>query len=329
MKAPNERNLSVDLIRTIAMLMVIGLHTQIGFFEHNPVLSRITYYSCVPAIPLFFMSSGYMLIGRENATYGYALRRIGRVLRFAAIFAGANYIYFRVICGYGPLAPMWCAKDFVKSLLGIGSMSILWFLFALCIVYAVYPVINRMRSNLQYYVTALVLVALVQSWYFSLNITGAGEKIHPQTLRVWNWIFYFMLGGLLRDFRFGKVPALILTVAAAALNLKASAYLVPHLNTIFCEYFYPGLVVITLSTGLFSLCLNIKVGKLKSAVEAMAPLFLPVYVLHSFAISATAPLREYIYPGAPLVYWVVVAALSIGISYAVMKIPFVNKIFRI
>jgi surface polysaccharide O-acyltransferase-like enzyme len=39
MKAPNERNLSVDLIRTIAMLMVIGLHTQIGFFEHNPILS--------------------------------------------------------------------------------------------------------------------------------------------------------------------------------------------------------------------------------------------------------------------------------------------------
>lgn len=325
----NGRNLSLDLIKTIAMLMVMGLHTQIGFFEHNPVLSRIIYYSCVPAIPLFFMASGYMLIGRKDTTIAYSLGRIGRVLRFAFIFAGATSVFLLGMPDTGSFDLVCYIQRVVRLMTTTSFEGILWFLMALCIVYAVYPLLNRLRSNMQYYVTALILTALVQSWYFSLNITGDGEKIILQILRVWNWIFYFMLGGLLKDFRFSAIPSLILTIAGAALNLKATAYLVPHLGTIYCEYFYSSLFVIILSTGLFSLCLNIKVGKLKTAIEAMAPLFLPVYVLHLFVITATASMREYIYPGAPLVYWLVVSALSIGISYVVMKIPFVNRIFRI
>lgn len=54
-----QRNLSIDLIKVIAMFAVIGLHTSKASEDWR--IANIIYETDVVAIPLFFMVSGYLL----------------------------------------------------------------------------------------------------------------------------------------------------------------------------------------------------------------------------------------------------------------------------
>lgn len=51
-----DRHYNIDLIRTLACIAVIGLHTY-GIEIGLP--NSIVYYLCGFAVPCFFMSSGY------------------------------------------------------------------------------------------------------------------------------------------------------------------------------------------------------------------------------------------------------------------------------
>lgn len=66
-----ERLLSIDLIKVVAMCEVMCLHTQYAYNETS-TLAHFLYISAVVAIPLFFMTSGYLLLGRNNVDYQYA-----------------------------------------------------------------------------------------------------------------------------------------------------------------------------------------------------------------------------------------------------------------
>ena len=68
-----ERNQSIDLIKIIAMIMVIGLHVNIGRLD-NPIAFVISRTSGI-AIPLFFMVSGFLLWGRKD-NVKYSLKKI-------------------------------------------------------------------------------------------------------------------------------------------------------------------------------------------------------------------------------------------------------------
>ena len=76
-----QRNLSIDFIKTIAMLGVICLHTTYQYIQPGTFgLADVLYESAVISIPLFFMVSGYLLLGRENLSYKYSLNKILKIL---------------------------------------------------------------------------------------------------------------------------------------------------------------------------------------------------------------------------------------------------------
>lgn len=62
-------------------------------------------------------------------------------------------------------------------------------------------------------------------------------------------------------------------------------------------------------------------------------IFLPCYTFHTFIIAKTSTLFEHYVCSfnsytAPL-YWIFVSILSVIISLLIMKIPYMNKVFRI
>ena len=62
-------------------------------------------------------------------------------------------------------------------------------------------------------------------------------------------------------------------------------------------------------------------------------LFLPVYAFHTYVIGKTLTLFEhYVYTfgsyTAPL-FWVMVSLLSVVLAWMVMKIPYMDKVFKI
>ena len=56
-----KRNINLDMVKIIACISVIGLHTsQKDISAFNAAL----YYLCGFAVPVFFMSSGYILLDK-------------------------------------------------------------------------------------------------------------------------------------------------------------------------------------------------------------------------------------------------------------------------
>ena len=81
-----DRNLNLDLIKIIAMVFVVGLHTGTTFYIGNINVNR--YYIltiCGTAIPLFFTVSGYLLLGRHNVGWKYSAKKIWGIVRFVFV----------------------------------------------------------------------------------------------------------------------------------------------------------------------------------------------------------------------------------------------------
>ena len=57
-----ERNTNLDLMRILACIAVVGLHT---LQKDLSVFNSSLYYMCGFAVPVFFMASGYILLNRE------------------------------------------------------------------------------------------------------------------------------------------------------------------------------------------------------------------------------------------------------------------------
>lgn len=80
------RNQSLDLIKVIAMIGVIALHSTKSFINADQLsVADFIYDYGMIAMPLFFMVSGYLLLSRKELNYSYAIRKICGIIRFVAI----------------------------------------------------------------------------------------------------------------------------------------------------------------------------------------------------------------------------------------------------
>ena len=76
------RNINLDLIKVLACIGVVLLHTtMVGFKETGSWnLLAYLYYLGTYSIPLFFMVNGYLLLGKRNITYSYILEKVKWIL---------------------------------------------------------------------------------------------------------------------------------------------------------------------------------------------------------------------------------------------------------
>jgi surface polysaccharide O-acyltransferase-like enzyme len=189
------RNQSIDLVKIIAMLGVMTLHTALIFdSETNPISLLLFSFSGI-SMPLFFMVSGYLMIGRE-VTYEYIIRKILKICRFVFLITFIYELFGSLGDGFSLIHLL---KSFVLSFLQMGGVVVFWYFGAMIILYLLLPLINRLYKNMRLGFAITFAFFLIISTIHSLNLTIDFEQHIPQTLRVWNWIFYFTLGGLIRS----------------------------------------------------------------------------------------------------------------------------------
>ncbi len=71
-----KRIVWIDFIKIIACLLVVVLHSiTIGLSEHTYTNGLWIYYLGVFAIPLFFMTNGYLQLGKVNQ-YRYVFQKV-------------------------------------------------------------------------------------------------------------------------------------------------------------------------------------------------------------------------------------------------------------
>lgn len=199
-----ERNQSIDLIKIVAMMGVMALHTCIGRTDEIPgfVLSRTFGLS----IPLLFMVSGYLMQGR-SVDWQYSARKIVGILRFTFIICFAYWLIHSLRHG---VDLMGFIKLWIGSFVQRGQFGMFWYFGSMMLLYLVLPFYNRMEQRNSYFLPKMIICLLgIVFCFFMADYTNDFEKnFIPQSLRLWYWLLFFSIGQLLRKrIRGGRVAS--------------------------------------------------------------------------------------------------------------------------
>lgn len=333
-----SRNRNIDLIKVISMIFVIGLHSRCYFCEYPTY--DFGYYLihsvCGLAIPLFFMVNGYLLLGRERSTgYSYSFKKIYAIAKFVFIITTLYY------CVYGVVKENFDPKAYAVttfgSLLQYGTFGIFWYFGAMICIYLVYPIVNKLYNNSfkQFLIGVGVLSSICCIIFAVSQLTGGGklEENVCQTFRIWNWVLYFSLGGMIKRYNNNKMMAWIIVALSAIIYLVIKYISTQFHGYISPEYAFGSIVTQIYACSVFMLLMNLKLTQdFSRIIDGFSNLFLPVYAFHMLVISHTGLIASALMSAgimAPLIYWMIVTLITIGICYILMKLPYVNKIFRI
>lgn len=334
--ASASRNLNIDLAKIIAMLSVVGLHTTEGLSFFNSII----YAAFGIAIPMFFTVSGYLMLGRKNIDYKYVGKKILSIIKYIVLtvvtFELLTFLFFEIILGYREHSLMMLCENIlyhvVFSVCQKGTFGVYWYFGAIMLLYLVLPFINKLYSKRNLFLTIVGVLFFVELIVFCLNMTIGFEVKIPQPLRLWNWMFYFMLGGAVRLVNYKNINRnLILAGALTALAVYLVAYrhmlVLDCLPSTCCEFWYSSPMVIMYVLGVFLWVCGFEGanrGFWRWIILILSPLFLPVFSYHNKIIYYIG----WIFPVGPWQF-VGVALLSIVLGKILTKTPVVKEMFKI
>lgn len=330
---------NLDVLKLMSTVLVLCLHCAEHCRGYVPDFSlwsvtQAVYCMGVLAIPVFFTVSGYQLLGRENAGYRYSVRKILYLLKSTFIFYLSVKVAGWLVLGK-EAGIMDIPEQFCLSLLQQGDFGIIWFVGALILIYLCYPLVNGLYNRRKgWYLLLCVSLLLFQTFVFFITVVRPGgfplrETNVYQTLRIWNWLGYFCIGGLIKRYEvfryFGRLPfvAVMAAVCFVFLNMMAS-----RRGIWYCEFGYASVPVILFVVVVFSYVLNLRVDN--RFMAEMSLVFFPAYLLGDEFIWL---FRDYIVilpDGVNSVVFVCVTAVcSVTSGWLMMKLPFVRKLLRI
>lgn len=331
----SQRNMNLDAVRVLACVAVIGLHTmRCDVSTANSIL----YYLCGFAVPAFFMSSGYILMHRDQITGKYLVRKICSVMLIVVLW---NYLLYGaktaalLVLGKGGniQIPEVLLSPF-RSLIKQGILYHFWYLGALMLVYLIVYLIYRLHLNKKGKLLFLVfLVSSVSLQIISYIYGTPVQKNVIQTFRLWTFMNYFLLGGLLAENR-ERIAGIPFKIHAGALALFTVFIPVFQLLVPFgdrhAEYFYDDLFTVIWIGLLFSFIMRVSLPeRMKNAVGKLSPLTMGVYIIHIPLLSAAAHFLPNHSIWLSLAEWLSVMLLSFIAVYVISKIPVVNKLIKL
>ena len=328
------RNINLDLIKVLACIGVVLLHTTMIGFKETGSWNLLTYlyYLGTYSIPLFFMVNGYLLLGKRNITYSYILQKIKWILITVSSWTFIVWLFKRDFA-VNPI------KKIIGSLLQKGYFSQFWFFGALILIYLCLPILrkflNSKRSYL-YILSSLVTIGLVfelANMVFQMPL----QSYVIQTFRLWTWFFYYILGGLIAQFdkefikkgfrRWMKIVAVLLLLISP-LILFFLAKTIYH--NLFAEYFYDILFVKIVSLGIFLTVLTLSLEENKSKwIVTLSNQTMGVFIVHTYVIKVLEKLLGFSYTGAYLLFPILTLCVSLIVVSLLMKIPYFNRIVKL
>lgn len=324
-----ERNLNLDFIKIVAMVFVVGLHTNTQFYIGNININRYYIFTiCGTAIPLFFTVSGYLLLGRNNIDWHYSAKKIWGIVRFVFVVCWIYWLIMLII----KQQPHWdkLYKDPLGAFLMGGAFWQFWYFGAMCLIYFLFPIINKIyNEKLKLFVSIFIFLVFICSVIHTLNIIipETFERKIPQPLRIWNWLMYFCLGGMAK--KYGQRISwkwVFLFVLTYCIQLIIVSSINPKLLK--SDYNYASPLTLLYVYCLFQALNQLNVQKINNSIKWLAPLFLPVYTIHPFLIYNTKTIRHTFHAGYPI-YWMLITVATVLVSWVIMQTKVGKWVFRI
>lgn len=288
-----KRIIGIDLIKSMACILVILLHTSApAFFINGAVVpnsfpSQIIYYLGTGAVPLFFMANAFFLVNRPTMSYKYISKKILLIMIPVALWNGVIFIAYLLknkITNYIILL--------LGSLLQKGFFFQFWFLGSLMILLLFVPTFNKLlKYSIKSYIVVLCLFLLVCFSFDLVNHIGLSTPIQShviQTFRLWTWFSYYMLGGLIGHFYFTKKELFsntslgIVSGCLTVLSITYSIFNKDWIHNIYAEFNYDNILIMLWISVSFMFLISLKSfsNRIINNIELVSSNSMGIYIVH-------------------------------------------------
>ena len=341
-KADDTHIYWIDLIRMVAVFQVILVHLSYVIFFKEELLSpnwmAANFYDSLSrmGVPLFFMVSGYLLLGKSESLADFFRKRFWKVGIPTLSWSVAYLLWSVEAYRNGTMSPLGIALSMLKAIY-LGNVEIhLWFLYILIGIYLAVPILRvfvsaASRRDLTYFVVL---------WFIATPLFELAQRIFGfQTALVIpvvaGYVGYFMLGYLLADLQLDRrgrilsIAGIILAVTVTFFGTKTLSAQAGPVDAYFYSYFSPPTVLATLCGFFLLKDLGQTLGKLGGLVRTVSATSFGIYLIHIFVVELLRKgdlgFRLYGWMG-PSVYMIPLTALAVlfvsfVIVFLLRKIP--------
>jgi surface polysaccharide O-acyltransferase-like enzyme len=338
-----KRNTGLDYLKIIACFAVVVLHVT----GMAPVpgsgysLQDTLYYLAGFAVPVFFMVNGYLLLSKAELGYRYIFKKILTIL--AVVFSWNVIIFLEKLIVERKTTDLMTAT--YRSLIQGDYFWQFWFFGSLILIYLALPLIHRAFKKLK---PAVVMTGVLVAVCLAIDITSIVRssmglsivQVHVrQTFRLWTWVAYFLLGGLLGK---KQVQEAVLKRFGVALNwvvLVGSLVVISiyqyNMSFIYrdtrAECFYDNIFTFIYAVSLFLLFIRRDYSKSKETVISLVSgNVMGIYILHVTVITSLTTLVFKTHTQASdVLLMVAVFTVSLAASHLIGKVPLVGRLISL
>ena len=328
------RNINLDLLKVLACVGVVLLHTTMGGFKETGSWNLLTYlyYLGTYSIPLFFMVNGYLLLGKREITYSYVLQKIKWILITVSSWTFIVWLFKRDFTEN-------LIKKIVGSLIQKGYFFQFWFFGAVILIYICLPILKKFLNSKRSYLYILSVLLVIGLIFELANIVLQMpiQTYVIQTFRLWTWFFYYVLGGYIAQFtmkelksRFKnwmKIVSILLFLISPLILffIAKTAY-----HNLFAEYFYDTLFVKVSTLGIFLTILTLTLNEKRNEwIVSLSNQTMGVFIIHTYIMKVWEKLFGFSFVGSYLLFAIFTLSVSFIIVGMLMKIPYFNRIVKL
>lgn len=322
-----QRDLSLDLLRIMACVMVVIMHSPIPSENANGLLLSSLSYFTAPCIGLFFMVSGALILpppiaSESNTALPFLRKRLKRVLMPTLVWT-LFYIAIKLLDGNMTIDEV--LKTMASIPFSAQGHGVLWFMYTLIGLYLVTPILhawlrNASEKEIRFYLL-LWLIAMcypLLQMFVKVNDTATGILYYFS-----GYLGYFVLGYWLQ--RYGEKLSLKVATFLMCVSVVAPIVVkIMHLEVDFYSLFWYLSVFVAIQCVFWWMTMKRlqKVLRMSDRVKSFITIFsnlsFGIYLSHIFImrhIVWDVPFVEHI--NSPLLQIVVVALLTLTLSFVV------------
>lgn len=302
-----ERNIGLDIVRCVAIILVIFQHTWSGLQYDEPTLGFARWFHrafCV-GVPLFVMLSGALNLDAVRPVGEFLKKRFRRVLIPFLFWSFCVYVLSALMGKYPEVQSFGDAiRHYVPALLTGGINESYWFVYLLVGLYLLAPILQRAfhssREALEYALCLWLGFQLLKVLY------PAFEVVREYTFSVDVYLGYFLIGlyvtRYLKDPEKLRLCGTVAFLVGLVLNMLLLAKGEPS-----------SLAEVLESVGLFALLSTLKMpeGQLRRFTVNMSRYSYTVYLTQMVPVGALCMAWE-----APAVFILGLVLIVVLIEYA-------------
>ena len=337
-----KRKIHIDFIKILAILLVIFIHTgNEGFLAYQKqsnffiqIFQLFLTSFCKIAVPLYFMCSGALLLGKEESIQKLWKKRVLKYIIITIVFTLFYYIFLS-LHDKSPIDLQWILKTMYSSSTFSFSGSY-WFLYSYIAFLIMLPILRIIAKYMTKEVMIYLLVlygmfcGILPILEFYLELGSLAISIPFITNQV---LFYPLIGYYLEENQvsFGTNKKLFVACAGLSIFSVISSSII-SLKTLengnpTGKYFtlFGGYIAILVYLSIRDICKRISSERLQNIVRKISQCTFGIYLLHGFAFIL---INDVYVGGRYLDAWIKVLcvfASSFMITFVLRKIPLINK----